>query len=48
MIIEYEVLLMEQPTDQRRFAIIDRATGEETQGRTDIRIVGARKGVVRR
>jgi len=33
MILENEVLLVEQPAKQGRFAIVDRAAGEEPQRR---------------
>ena len=33
MILENEVLLVEQPAEQGRFAVVDRAAGEEPQRR---------------
>ena len=36
MIVENEVLLVEQPADQGRLAVVDRAAGEEAQGRARV------------
>ena len=33
LIVENEALLVEQAADQRRFAVIDRAAGEQPEGR---------------
>ena len=37
LVVEDRVLLVEQPADQRRLAVVDRAAGQETQGREGAR-----------
>ena len=41
MIVEDEVLLVEQTADQGRLAVVDRAAGQEAQGRARIGAIAA-------